>query len=701
MNKTFVPFLPPWVETGLQPAFYDAESGTVLQQTARMYAKVNQLTRHFNELSENVTKEINTFEQNINDTVDEYIDKFNQLHDYVYTYFDNLDVQEEINNKLDAMAESGELKEIMEPYFSELSDSIEELDEKIKSAYTINDLPLRRISRAIYDESNEDYYDLQGGCYVGDGKAIKALVKTDNDVKLVEFNLSTGVVIRSAVLGLGHCNGLAYDPEAGKIYASGLTGDYANNLYVIDYDTLTIDETLVLNVGENYTVASPAIDPVTGKMYISAEYYVNPHNIKFFEMDKETHALTEIAVNDPFNLLGITSNNQITAYNGVIYLVKFSPTLILGVDVKNNNISNIYNLPITSTESYWIRDPQFITFVYDGDPGEVIIGTNGEDCYRSGWNMNQFFKANLYSGTPITTSYLEDTSAYELYVDITATGVNPTGQPSNPFKTIGEALDFATDRKAITLYLVGDTSTVYPLIRIYPRHNNVTIRSKNSKCKINGIKASPTHTLKLVDVAFVSGADVLITSEQQANVIFSNVTVPEAVDNISLRNVALTVFNVPSDTVYNITCTGESNTFNRTSTGNLSKVHFGGTGNLVLLATKPLGGFNMTSTTTASDGIDLSADNSRLNNTYTIKYLAYFNYCRTFGNIRIPGKGGYSFFSFMASNYLIQGQLHRTNEDVVYAVVNKAFSIGDDGTLTDITSSASGTLAISLDNNIE
>ena len=51
MNKSFAPFLPPWAETGLQPAFYDVESGTVLQQTARMYNKVNQLTRLFNEFS--------------------------------------------------------------------------------------------------------------------------------------------------------------------------------------------------------------------------------------------------------------------------------------------------------------------------------------------------------------------------------------------------------------------------------------------------------------------------------------------------------------------------------------------------------------------------------------------------------------------------------------------------------------------------
>ena len=36
-----------------------------------------------------------------------------QLQEYVDNYFENLDVQEEINNKLDEMAESGELTEII------------------------------------------------------------------------------------------------------------------------------------------------------------------------------------------------------------------------------------------------------------------------------------------------------------------------------------------------------------------------------------------------------------------------------------------------------------------------------------------------------------------------------------------------------------------------------------------------------------
>lgn len=116
MENIFVEFLPPWIETGLQPAFYDKESGTVLQQTARMYARVNMLIRMFNKLSKNTKTEIESFENTVNETVNEYIEKFNQLHDYVEDYFDNLDVQEEINNKLDAMVEAGTLQEIITAY---------------------------------------------------------------------------------------------------------------------------------------------------------------------------------------------------------------------------------------------------------------------------------------------------------------------------------------------------------------------------------------------------------------------------------------------------------------------------------------------------------------------------------------------------------------------------------------------------------
>ena len=49
---------------------------------------------------------------------EDFIAKVNELHDYVENYFDNLDVQEEINNKLDQMVEDGTLQEIIGEYLN-------------------------------------------------------------------------------------------------------------------------------------------------------------------------------------------------------------------------------------------------------------------------------------------------------------------------------------------------------------------------------------------------------------------------------------------------------------------------------------------------------------------------------------------------------------------------------------------------------
>ena len=59
--------------------------------------------------------------------VDELSDSFVELQNYVNHYFDNLDVQENINNKLDEMASDGTLSELLSPIVdSKLSDVVEE-----------------------------------------------------------------------------------------------------------------------------------------------------------------------------------------------------------------------------------------------------------------------------------------------------------------------------------------------------------------------------------------------------------------------------------------------------------------------------------------------------------------------------------------------------------------------------------------------
>lgn len=55
----------------------------------------------------------------------EYIELTNQLKEYMENYFDNLDVQEEINNKLDAMAEDGSLMDLIKAYIDPIQNTYE------------------------------------------------------------------------------------------------------------------------------------------------------------------------------------------------------------------------------------------------------------------------------------------------------------------------------------------------------------------------------------------------------------------------------------------------------------------------------------------------------------------------------------------------------------------------------------------------
>lgn len=76
-----------------------------------------------------VVEYLNTVINSQNDLSDNFTElnnAFIELHDYVEHYFDNLDVQTEINNKLDSMAEDGSLYEIIRQYTDPIIATIEE-----------------------------------------------------------------------------------------------------------------------------------------------------------------------------------------------------------------------------------------------------------------------------------------------------------------------------------------------------------------------------------------------------------------------------------------------------------------------------------------------------------------------------------------------------------------------------------------------
>lgn len=87
-----------WVQQSL-PAVYD-DSLSYTDLLYKMLSYINKLVTNNNYFSEDIKK----------------------MYDYVNNYFNNLDVQDEINNKLDEMVTNGQLTTIVDKFLSSLSD---------------------------------------------------------------------------------------------------------------------------------------------------------------------------------------------------------------------------------------------------------------------------------------------------------------------------------------------------------------------------------------------------------------------------------------------------------------------------------------------------------------------------------------------------------------------------------------------------
>lgn len=103
---------------------------------------------------------------------------FNQLKDYVDHYFDNLDVQAEIDNKLDEMAESGQLQALINNYLSyintQMTERFDAQDTVINEAVTNVNNTLSEQNGAIntLESRMDSFTNLAEGSTTGDAELI-------------------------------------------------------------------------------------------------------------------------------------------------------------------------------------------------------------------------------------------------------------------------------------------------------------------------------------------------------------------------------------------------------------------------------------------------------------------------------------------------------------------------------------------------
>lgn len=118
------------------------------------YELLCKVVDHLNEVIKN-SNEQNTVIQNL-------YNAFVALKDYVDNYFDNLDIQEEIDNKLDEMAKSGELADIIAQYLEVASVLGFDTKASLKSADNlVNGSITRTLGESTYNDGKGSYYKIR------------------------------------------------------------------------------------------------------------------------------------------------------------------------------------------------------------------------------------------------------------------------------------------------------------------------------------------------------------------------------------------------------------------------------------------------------------------------------------------------------------------------------------------------------------
>lgn len=148
-----IKMLPHWVLTNRTPGFYDSESGSTLEQTAKVYKAMQELQEEYNKFVSELEKSIEEFENSTNQDlekfkkdiikiesdfiscVDSKIEVLNVKVDEAISYMkENLGVY--VQQVVDEMRENGELSETILNTFDNIDERVNTLEANL--VYTYN-----------------------------------------------------------------------------------------------------------------------------------------------------------------------------------------------------------------------------------------------------------------------------------------------------------------------------------------------------------------------------------------------------------------------------------------------------------------------------------------------------------------------------------------------------------------------------------
>lgn len=266
--------------------------------------------------------------------VEKLTEAFNNLQNYVNNYFDNLDVQEEINNKLDEMSQDGTLQEILIHYIN------------LKSVLAFNNINELKNADNLADGSFAVTY---GFDTLNDGNSnfykIRKLTSSDviNNDNIIKLNFSDTLIAEKII-----------NNKKKKMLVFGDSWTISNYPYVTEQKytwynrlakLLNCEVTTYGVSGAGYTIANnnilsqinKAVNEITNKEDISYIFVMGGYNDLNFSsnVDGFVNSVTEVfntlnlnfpfakkyccGINTPYKLLKSETNTQTWKTNSYFY----------------------------------------------------------------------------------------------------------------------------------------------------------------------------------------------------------------------------------------------------------------------------------------------------------------------------------------------------------------------------------------------
>ena len=402
------------------PLVYD-DSLSYYELLCKVVDYLNKTMENVNSLSENF---------------DELQSAFNTLKKYVEEYFDNLDVQEEVNKKLDEMAENGTLASLV---FSKVGNLVDKVDCWLYAQQVTNEKSAQGFTIFVHNNVIKCACGYEGGIYLR--------------------NLLTGELINTITNeNITHVNDITY---------------YNNKMYLVNGD----NNKIITVELESYNVNNIVINNELCNIIHGIEYYDNNfyllcnYNNQYIIVKCDTNFENFTKVGNVNYGKNVSAKQGIFIHNGYLFLV--------GSRNNRTDIQGWYNI----LNVYSINDCSFIKNIY------VPFGMELEGV---GYYNNEFyFYYNCFSQAGVITKgnlfYSEESygiypehklgfgrfnNSVNMYINEEYDGFFLSNTEEQPFKYWSEANAFMVnyDVPYYHLFLLSDINT-----------RNLTVNSNSEK----------------------------------------------------------------------------------------------------------------------------------------------------------------------------------------------------------------------------